>query len=156
MSLTVNHSEWVNPEHTACTVFFSGDGFENMPYGFVPNSGDEAPIHKQLQELYDAGGFTPDEYKETTYTKEELADSVRRRRDSLLEKTDKYMTLDFPLSDEIKNQIKEYRNALRAIPEQENFPIIVEFPEMPDYLKSQEKLKDYIEYKHPLYAGEED
>lgn len=38
---------------------------------------------------------------------------MRNARNQLLEKTDKYMLPDFPISDDKKEQIKIYRQALR-------------------------------------------
>jgi len=38
---------------------------------------------------------------------------VRNQRNQLLDKTDKYVLADYPLSDEQKNEVKLYRQALR-------------------------------------------
>lgn len=53
----------------------------------------------------------------------ELADDVRFRRNDLLEKTDKLMTLDYPISDEDREKVKKYRQALRDITEDKEFPL---------------------------------
>ena len=65
-------------------------------------------------------------------TPEELAATVRAQRDALLAATDKYMTTDYPLSDEAKAAIKAYRQALRDIPQQEGFPENVVWPAKPE------------------------
>lgn len=53
-------------------------------------------------------------------TEEEL----REERDALLIETDKYMLQDFPITQEEKEKYKEYREYLRQIPQQNNFPNI--------------------------------
>ena len=55
-------------------------------------------------------------------TIEELSAQKRTERDSLLASTDKYMLLDFPITDEERAQYKAYRQYLRDLPEQAEFP----------------------------------
>ena len=42
---------------------------------------------------------------------------LRKLRNAKLQESDKYMILDYPISDEIKNEIKFYRASLRDLPE---------------------------------------
>lgn len=64
-----------------------------------------------------------------TYRLEEvikdLAKEKRTERDFLLKQTDKYMVIDFPITDEEKELYKSYRQYLRDIPQQKDFPEIV-------------------------------
>lgn len=53
---------------------------------------------------------------------EELSAQRRAERDNLLAQTDKYMISDFPITDEERAQYKIYRQYLRDLPEQEEFP----------------------------------
>lgn len=46
---------------------------------------------------------------------------IRERRDNLLINSDKYMIPDFPITDEKKEEWKEYRKKLRDITIQESF-----------------------------------
>lgn len=46
---------------------------------------------------------------------------VREIRDNLLEQTDKYMIVDFPISDEDREAIKQYRQYLRDYTKSENW-----------------------------------
>ena len=55
-------------------------------------------------------------------TTEELAQEKRAERDNLLAQTDKYMLPDFPITDEEREQYKAYRQYLRDLPEQAEFP----------------------------------
>jgi len=42
---------------------------------------------------------------------------LRKLRNAKLQESDKYMILDYPISDEVKNEIKFYRASLRDLPE---------------------------------------
>lgn len=55
-------------------------------------------------------------------TTEEIAKNKRAQRDALLVATDKYMVIDFPISDEKRAQYKVYRQYLRDIPSSDLFP----------------------------------
>ena len=62
-----------------------------------------------------------------------LAKKIRRKRNECLKDSDKYMLPDYPLSDEQRELAKQYRQALREIPEQPNFPMSVQFPEVIEF-----------------------
>lgn len=59
---------------------------------------------------------------------QKLADEIRKIRDELLQETDKFLLEDFPISKEMKEKYKIYRNALRNVPEQQGFPHDVSWP----------------------------
>lgn len=58
-----------------------------------------------------------------------LAKEVRKKRDGLLTKSDKYVLPDFPITNEQRALVMDYRRALREIPEQDGFPHEVIWPE---------------------------
>ena len=60
--------------------------------------------------------------------RENVAYEVRKKRDSLLSKTDWTQMKDTALSQEKQQKYATYRQALRDIPQQEGFPYDVEFP----------------------------
>lgn len=62
---------------------------------------------------------------------ESLASEIRAKRDSLLSSCDWTQTLDAPLTSEEQLKWREYRQVLRDIPQQENFPYLVEYPTKP-------------------------
>ena len=64
-------------------------------------------------------------------TDEELATQIRAKRDSLLNQTDYLMMPDYPISDDKRKLIEEYRQALRDIPERSDFPRTITWPEKP-------------------------
>lgn len=79
-----------------------------------------------------------------SYTQEELADiaasqptaaqlaiDARAKRDFLLSATDYLLTVDYPITSEKLEDVKVYRQALRDITEQANFPTGIEWPEYP-------------------------
>ena len=60
-----------------------------------------------------------------------MAATIRAQRNSLLMDSDKTQLLDFPATDETRKQFAKYRQALRDLPEQKNFPFEIEWPEQP-------------------------
>lgn len=64
-------------------------------------------------------------YKKGLLSEETFAVIKRNERDFLLSKTDKYLLPDFPINDEKLNKVKAYRQYLRDLPQNENFPDVV-------------------------------
>ena len=64
-------------------------------------------------------------------TDEELAQQIRAQRNSLLSQTDYLMMPDYPINDDNRKLIKEYRQVLRDIPEQSGFPRSITWPDKP-------------------------
>ena len=71
----------------------------------------------------------PEKTEEEKY--EEAANAVRSKRDALLSETDYLMASDYPISDEDREKVRVYRQALRDVPEQEGFPYTIVWPEKP-------------------------
>jgi len=65
----------------------------------------------------------------------ELAAAIRAKRDSLLAETDKTQLPDADIEECCRDAYREYRQALREVPEQEGFPREVEWPEKPTAMK---------------------
>lgn len=63
-------------------------------------------------------------YKKGLLSEEAFATIKRDERDYLLAKTDKFLLPDFPISNEKLNKVKAYRQYLRDLPQNENFPDI--------------------------------
>ena len=74
-----------------------------------------------------------DKWLEFAKTQEEnkLTTKIREKRDKLLSNTDWTQMQDTALSDEKVEEYKTYRQALRDITAQDNFPYKVEFPSKP-------------------------
>lgn len=61
-------------------------------------------------------------YKKGLLSEEIFATIKRNERDSLLSKTDKYLLADFPIDDKKLKKVISYRQYLRDLPQNENFP----------------------------------
>ena len=61
----------------------------------------------------------------------ELATTIRSKRNSLLAETDYLLMNDYPVNAEYLARIKKYRQELRDVTKQENFPTSVVFPDFP-------------------------
>lgn len=57
---------------------------------------------------------------------------LRQQRDELLAKTDFLMMPDYPIEPTDLEAVRAYRQALRNVPQQEEFPIKVLWPELPE------------------------
>lgn len=67
----------------------------------------------------------------------DLARVARRERDSLLSQTDFLVMPDYPIEPADLEAVRSYRQALRNIPQQDEFPIKVLWPELPEVLRNQ-------------------
>lgn len=68
-------------------------------------------------------------------TTEELAAQARSRRDALIAATDYLMAADYPLTDEKRQELTVYRQALRDVPGQPGFPTEIVWPVKPEWVK---------------------
>lgn len=134
---TITKAVFENKAHTAMTVYISGDGFENMPYGvnLLLEDEDDTAIHKELCERYRNGEFTPDSYVEPPIDLDVVARDMRRERDKRISATDYLLMTDYPISDVDLEAVKAYRQALRDITRQDGFPIDIVWPEKPEVVK---------------------
>ena len=67
--------------------------------------------------------------------------SIRRERDRKIGETDYLMAPDYPISDEDRSKVESYRQALRDVPQQDEFPDEVEWPEPPEIEVNRKHLK---------------
>lgn len=66
----------------------------------------------------------------------QLEAEARAQRDSLIAETDWTQVLDAPISAECREAFRVYRQALRDVPQQENFPYDIIWPEKPEVVKA--------------------
>ena len=66
---------------------------------------------------------------------EQLAQQARLKRNHLLTACDYYMMLDYPSTEQNLVEVKNYRQALRDITNQKNFPNEIIWPNKPDILR---------------------
>lgn len=72
-----------------------------------------------------------DEWVREQLPEPDVASEAIRRRNKYLRLTDKYVLPDFPLSDELKSAIFNYRQLLRDLTDQSGFPNNIVWPEQP-------------------------
>ena len=77
-------------------------------------------VEKTIREMWLDGSISTEQFTEYK----------RRERDSALTSTDKYMLVDFPVDDEYRQQIREYRQSLRDITKSTEWPD-VDIPKVP-------------------------
>jgi len=104
-------------------------------HGWIPFTADpdDCEEHgRQIHQQATAGDFGPiaDFVPPPPPTEEELAAMVRAERDQLIRDTDWSQLPDVP--SDIQTKYKQYRQALRDIPEQEGFPKDVTWPKHPE------------------------
>lgn len=128
MTLEVISARYTSKEKKQFLALINTDKYKNLPYYVSLVQDDSAPIYKVLREKYDSGELIPDDFIQDPSV---LANEIRAKRDNLLSTTDKYMATDYPISKDKKKKIKEYRQALRDITNQDGFPENVVFPESP-------------------------
>lgn len=69
-------------------------------------------------------------------TTEEIAAGIRMQRDMLIRETDYLAMPDYPLTDDEREALTQYRQALRDLPQAEGFPDSIAWPEAPAVLKT--------------------
>ena len=128
-------SRYTNADETEIEFVLELDDGSIIPYGYVKNSHDSAPIVSQIDTLFKAGKVSPDSYNGPT--KSEIAASeCRNNRDKLLKKTDVFVSApDYPITDIQRDEIKEYRKQLRDITKQSGFPDNIRWPKIPNCIK---------------------
>ena len=126
---------WENSEHTAMTVWFTNEQYQNLPYGINLSVSDESPIYREIVEKYENGEIDPEPYVEPPVDPAVVARDVRRERDKRISATDYILMPDYPISDDDREAVKAYRQALRDITKQDGFPIDIVWPEKPEVVK---------------------
>lgn len=76
-----------------------------------------------------------------------ISSNIIKYRNELLLKTDKYMISDYPISEEEREEWKVYRQKLRDLTEQENWPgnvINITFPTPPNVSNAPTEIKTFL------------
>lgn len=103
---------------------------KKLDYIYAINGNDNSEISDFIRKKLNSGEIiynSPNQEEINSF----LAAQIRLQRDELLVATDKYMTIDYPISDELKNALRQYRQDLRDIPLQEGFPENIIWPTNP-------------------------
>lgn len=126
MTINTRNPVWANPENTLidCEIEHSKYGW--IPFTASPNDTEQhgRDIFSVLSQNYVGAYVAP-----PAPTNEELAAFVRDERNKLLSATDWTQASDVPQS--IKDLYTPYRQALRNVPQQNGFPVSVNWPVAP-------------------------
>lgn len=122
-----HHPVWANAERTHINITISIDGL-NGEHLFTAGANDPESYGIELYEDIIAGVFGPiAEYVPPSL--EETAALVRYQRDQMLAATDWTQMPDIPQA--TKDLWQPYRQALRDIPQQAEFPYNIVWPTQP-------------------------
>ena len=122
-----------NIQNSYCTVVFIDnitpliDDEGNTYYEYESYVHDGILYRKNLDAMINKE-FTVWLNEAKQYDYNQVATEIRKQRDKLLNDTDWTQMPDSALSKEKQDQYKVYRQALRDVPEQEDFPYDVVFP----------------------------
>ena len=118
-----------NEESGRCTQIGEGTNIEKFKeFGLVEKDVEQSEVDGCWY-LKDMCPHYTEEEKLNNAKAEKIAE-LKAKRDAELSATDFYLMPDYPISNEDLEKIKAYRQALRDLPQQEDFPY-VEFPKNP-------------------------
>ena len=127
---------WCDSKHLllGMNVHLSDNSIIPYAYRVDGEEDNDGYICQAVKHDYISGNFTeinecPD--WKIQLEKEVLSLDVRLERNKLLSDTDHLIQSDYPISDEKKQEIKVYRQALRDIPQQDGFPDNIVWPDKP-------------------------
>lgn len=127
---------WCDSKHLLLGMNVHLSDNSTIPYAYRVDGEEDNDgfICQAVKHDYISGNFTeinecPD--WKIQLEKEVLSLDVRLERNKLLSDTDHLIQSDYPISDEKKQKIKVYRQALRDIPQQDGFPDNIVWPDKP-------------------------
>ena len=127
---------WCDSKHSllGMNVHLSDNSIIPYAYRVDGEEDNDGFICQAVKHDYISGNFTeinecPD--WKIQLEKEVRSLDVRLERNKLLSDTDHLIQSDYPISDEKKQEIKVYRQALRDIPQQDGFPDNIVWPDKP-------------------------
>lgn len=136
-SITAEFSDafWIDEEHTAFCVTVTLSNGDVYPFTYLVDGSDDNDgiVSVLTRTAFHDGKININQPKKefVELKTRNVEREVRDKRTSLLFSTDVYMLQDYPISEEDRELIREYRQALRDIPQQEGFPENVVWPDKP-------------------------
>lgn len=127
---------WCDSKHLLLGMNIHLSDNSIIPYAYRVDGEEDNDgfICQAVKHDYISGNFTeinecPD--WKIQLEKEMVSLDIRLERNKLLSDTDHLIQADYPISDEKKQEIKVYRQALRDIPQQDGFPENIVWPDKP-------------------------
>jgi hypothetical protein len=118
------------PEDGFCAYFTQENGTQ-IRFDLDPTEENYACYVKPFVDQWQAKNAEK-EAEKAEQADEIAAAEVREKRDKLIAETDYLLMPDYPISDKNLESIKAYRQALRDLPQQEEFPLDVMWPKKPE------------------------
>ena len=138
----VNYSDvvWCNSEHMllGMNIHLSDDSVVPYAYRVDGSEDNDGFICQAVRHDYISGNFRNIQECpawKLQVEKDMLSSDIRAERDRLISETDYLTNNDYPISEEDRELIRVYRQALRDVPQQEGFPESVIWPEKPSCIK---------------------
>ena len=136
-NITVSFTDatWNDPNHKSFRVIVTLSNGDVYPFTYLIDGSDDNDgiISVSVKNAYHNGELDiaefPENEEDPAYSQKK--NEVTQRRNNLLNDSDYLMMVDYPISDEKKQEIKVYRQALRDIPQQDGFPDNIVWPDKP-------------------------
>ena len=126
---------WNDPNHKSFRVIVTLSNGDVYPFTYLIDGSDDNDgiVSVSVRNAYNNGELDIAEFPENDEDPEysNKKSEIIHRRNLLLSESDYLMKVDYPISDEKKQEIKVYRQALRDIPQQDGFPDNIVWPDKP-------------------------
>ena len=126
---------WNDPNHKSFRVIVTLSNGDVYPFTYLIDGSDDNDgiISVSVRNAYHNGELNSAEFPENEEDHEysHKKSEIIHRRNLLLSESDYLMMVDYPISDEKKQEITAYRRALRDIPQQDGCPENIVWPDKP-------------------------
>lgn len=136
-NITVSFTDatWNDPNHKSFRVIVTLSNGDIYPFTYLIDGSDDNDgiVSVSVRNAYNNGELNiaefPENEEDPDYSRKKY--EIIQRRNNLLNDSDYLMMADYPISDEKRQEIKVYRQALRDIPQQDGFPDNIVWPDKP-------------------------
>lgn len=135
ITASFTNAAWNDPNHKSFRVTVTLSNGDIYPFTYVVDGSDDNDgiVSISVRNAYHNGELDiaefPENEEDPEYSRKKS--EIIQRRNILLSDSDYLMMIDYPISDEKKQEIKVYRQALRNIPQQDGFPENIVWPDKP-------------------------
>lgn len=132
---------WVDKDHTAFSVEVMLSNGEIYPFTYAVDGHDDndSIVSQLVKRNYHAGVIKINDDSSKYIVNNGIVDNsykIREDRNMLLYLTDVFVSIpDYPITDEHREEVKQFRQQLRDITKQKGFPDSVVWPVLPNCIK---------------------